>query len=62
MSQSTIENENSLEISNDNGVRVVNFPTSKNLAIESIIFPSRKIHKFTWASPDGKIAIRLIIF
>jgi hypothetical protein len=42
------------EISNDNGVRVVNFATSKNLIVKSTPFPHRNIHKFTWTSPDGK--------
>jgi hypothetical protein len=42
------------EISNDNGVRVVNFATSKNLTVKSTKFPHHNIHKFTWASPGGK--------
>jgi hypothetical protein len=42
------------EISNDNGVRLVNFATSKNLRVKSTIFPHRNFHKYTWASPDGK--------
>jgi endonuclease/exonuclease/phosphatase family metal-dependent hydrolase len=42
------------EISNDNGVRLVNFATSKNLRVKSIMFPHRNIHKYTWTSPDGK--------
>jgi hypothetical protein len=50
----TIGNEGSHEISNDNGVRVVNFATSKNLVVKSTIFPNRSIHKYTWTSPDGK--------
>jgi hypothetical protein len=37
-----------------NGVRVVNFATSKNLTVKSTIFPHRNIHKFTWTSPDGR--------
>jgi exonuclease III len=41
------------EASNDNGVRVVNFATSKNLIVKSTIFPHRDIHKHTWTSPDG---------
>jgi hypothetical protein len=45
--KSTIGNENLHKISNDNGVRVVNFATSKNL-IKSTI------HKYSWTSPDGK--------
>jgi hypothetical protein len=50
----TIGNESLHGISNDNGVRVVNFATSKNLIVKSTIFPHRNIHKFTWTSPDGK--------
>jgi hypothetical protein len=50
----TIGNESLHETSNDNGVRVVNFITSKNLVVKSTMFPNRKIHKNTWTSPDGK--------
>jgi hypothetical protein len=50
----TIGNESLHETSNDNGVRVVNFATSKNVAVKSTMFPHRKIHKYTWTSPDGK--------
>jgi hypothetical protein len=35
----TIGNESSHEISNDSGVRVVNFATSKNLVVKSTVFP-----------------------
>jgi hypothetical protein len=42
------------EISNDNGVRVVNFATPKNLIVKSTMFPHHNIHKFTWTSADGK--------
>jgi hypothetical protein len=41
------------EASNDNGVRVVQFPTSKNLIVESTTFPPRNIYKHNWTSPDG---------
>jgi hypothetical protein len=41
----TIGSENLHEISNDNGVRVVNFATSKNLIIKSMMFPHHNIHK-----------------
>ncbi|PNF35562.1 hypothetical protein B7P43_G03720 [Cryptotermes secundus] len=50
----TIGNESLHEISNDNGDRVVNFATSKNLTVKSTMFPHRNFHKFTWTSPDGK--------
>jgi endonuclease/exonuclease/phosphatase family metal-dependent hydrolase len=49
----TAANESLHEISNHNGVRVVNFATSKNLIVKSTVFPCN-IHKFTWTSPDGK--------
>jgi hypothetical protein len=35
----TIGNESSREDSNDNGVRVVNFATSKNLVVKITMFP-----------------------
>jgi hypothetical protein len=37
----------------DNGVRIVNFATSKNLVVKSTMFPHREIHKHTWTSPEG---------
>jgi hypothetical protein len=42
------------KISNDNGVRVVNFATSKNLTVKSTMFAHRNIHKYMWMSPDEK--------
>ena len=50
----TIGNESLHQDSNDNGVRIVNSATSKNLVVKSTMFPHRNIHKYTWASPDGK--------
>jgi endonuclease/exonuclease/phosphatase family metal-dependent hydrolase len=50
----TIENESLHEISYDNGVRLENFATSKNLRVKSMMFPHRNIHKYTLMSPDGK--------
>jgi hypothetical protein len=50
----TIGNESLNEINNDNGVRVINFATSKNLTVKSTMFPNRKIHTFSWTSPGGK--------
>ena len=40
--------------SNYNGVRLVNFATSKNLVVKSAMFPHRNIHKYSWISPNGK--------
>jgi hypothetical protein len=42
----TTENESLHKISNDNGVRLVNFATSKNLRVKSTMFPHRNIHKY----------------
>jgi hypothetical protein len=50
----TVGNESLHQESNGNGVRLVNFATSKNLAVKNTIFPHRNIHKYTWTSPDGK--------
>jgi len=48
-----IGNESLHQDSNNNGVRIVNFATSKNL-VKSTMFPHRNIHKYTWTSPDGQ--------
>ena len=50
----TIGNRSLHQNSNDNGVRIVNFATSKNLGVKSTMFPHRDIHKHTWTSPDWK--------
>ena len=50
----TIGNESLHQESNDNGVRTVNFATSKNVVVKSTMFPHRNIHKYIWASPYGK--------
>ena len=50
----TIGNESLHQDSNDNGVRIVNLATSKNLVVKSTMFPHRDIHKHTWTFPDGK--------
>ena len=50
----TIGNESLHQDSNDNGVRSVNFATSKNLVVKSTMSPHRNIHKYTWTCRDGK--------
>jgi len=50
----TVGNESLHQVDNDNGVRLVNFTTSKNLVVKSTMIPHRDIHKYTWTSPDGK--------
>jgi hypothetical protein len=49
----TIRNESIHQDSNDNGVRVVNFATSKDIVVKSVMFPHGDIYKYTWTSPDG---------
>jgi hypothetical protein len=48
-----IGNESLHEASNDNGVRAVNFATSKKSNYKITTFPHRNINKHTWMSPDG---------
>jgi exonuclease III len=55
----TIRNESLHEISTHNGVRLVNFATSKNLRVKSMMFPHHNIHKYAWTSPDGKTHNRI---
>jgi hypothetical protein len=43
----TIGNVGLNEDSNDNGVRIVNFATSKIVVVKSTMFPHRDIHKYT---------------
>jgi len=49
-----IGNESLHQDSNENGVRIVNFATSKNLVNNSMIFLHRNVHKYTWTTHDGK--------
>jgi hypothetical protein len=52
--KATIENDSLHQGSNDYGVRIVNFATSTNLFVKSIMFTRRNIHKYTWVFPNGK--------
>jgi hypothetical protein len=52
--KSTIGSESLRQVNNDNGVRVVNFATSKDLVVTSMMFSHQNIHKCNWTSPDGK--------
>jgi hypothetical protein len=54
LSKPTIGNESLHEISHDNGVRLLNFATSKNFRVKSMMFTHPNINKYTWTSPDGK--------
>ena len=42
--KSTRENKSLHQDNNDNGVRIVNFATSKNLVVKSTMLPHRDIH------------------
>jgi hypothetical protein len=53
ISKLTIGNESLHEISNDNGVREVNFATYK-IIVESTMCPHCNIHKYSWTSLQGK--------
>jgi len=59
ISKPTIGQESLHQDSNDNGVRLLNFATSKNLVVKSTMFPHRNIHKYTWTSLDGKTHIQI---
>jgi hypothetical protein len=52
----TIHNESLHEISNDNGVRLVNFATSKNLIVKNTMFPYRNINT-AWETITENIKI-----
>jgi len=45
--KTTILNEGLLQDINENGARVVNFAKSKNLNLESTMFPHRNIYQHT---------------
>jgi hypothetical protein len=61
-SKPTIGNESVHKNSNDNGVRLGNFATTKNLRVKIAMFPHCNIHKYAWTSPDGKTHKQLSIF
>jgi hypothetical protein len=52
--KSTFRTECIHKISNDNGVTVANFATSKSLTVEGTMFTHCNIHKYTGMFPDGK--------
>jgi hypothetical protein len=48
----TIGNESLHKISNDNGVRLVNFTPSKNLRVKNMMFPHCNIHIYIYIHLD----------
>jgi hypothetical protein len=53
--KSAVENERLHEINDDNGIRLVNFSTSKDIIIKSSVFPHHIIHKYALSSLDGNL-------
>jgi hypothetical protein len=48
--------ENSLyKRPNNNRMRLINFASSRNIAVGSTMFEHKDIHKRTWKSPDGNV-------
>jgi len=45
-------------LSNDNGIRLIDFACSKNMAIASTLFNHKDIHKMTWNLLMGKPIIK----
>jgi len=52
--KTTIGNKSLHQNSNDNGVKIINFTTSKHLVVKSTMSSHRNIHTYTSKSPDGK--------
>ena len=50
----TTGNESIHRDTNDNGIKIVNVATHKNLIVKSMMSPYRNIHKYTWTTPDAK--------
>ena len=58
----TIGNESLHKDSNDNGVRIVNFATSKNLVVKSTMFPHRTFISAPGLLLMGRLITKLITY
>ena len=58
----TFVNDSLLQDSNDNGVRTINFATSRILVVKSTIFPHPNVHKYPWTCPEGKTHKQMITY
>jgi exonuclease III len=56
----TVGNESLHQDSVDNGVRIVNFATLKNLVVNNTMFLHLNIRKYTWFLLTGRLMTRLI--
>jgi len=48
--------------SKDNSVQIIHLAILKNLVVKSTMFLHQNIHKYSWASPDGKIHNHMITY
>lgn len=53
MYKPTIGGESAHDISNGNGMRLIEYAIAKELIITSTFFPSKLIHKHTWTAPNN---------
>ena len=58
----TIGNDNLFQDSSDNGIRIVNFTTPKNLVVKSTMFQHQNIRTFTLTLLMGRLTTRLITY
>ena len=60
-SNQQLGNESLHQDSNDNGVRIVNFATSKSLDVKSIMFPHQNFYNSPGPLPMGGLTTKLHI-
>ena len=58
----TIGNESLHQYSNDNGVRIVSFATSKNLVVKSNMYPTKTFISTTGPLRMGRLTTRLTTY
>jgi len=61
-SNQQLGNESLHQDSNDNGVRIVNFATSKNLVVKSTMFPTETFISTPGPLMMGRLTTRLITY
>lgn len=53
LSRSTTGPHSAHDLSNENGLRLIDFAVSRGMVIASTLFPHKAAHKYTWRSPGG---------